>query len=158
MTAQDQEATFRRWLDEHIGLMLKVVRGCAGSSQDQDVIQELWQSWGQPDVNGSVHVVCSNAFSSSTFAGRQQTSQVGPTAHPQPPRYPLQPYCRFRPNTPGDAHLNQVAFGTLHQLILSPPQSFHLPRNDPLRPRFAALPSLRPVIARSHLLPHLLPG
>ena len=49
MTAQDQEATFRRWLDEHIGLMLKVVRGCAGSSQDQDdlfqnVLLQIWSS------------------------------------------------------------------------------------------------------------------
>ena len=49
MTAQDQEATFRRWLDEHIGLMLKVVRGCAASPQDQDdlfqdVLLQIWSS------------------------------------------------------------------------------------------------------------------
>jgi len=49
MTAQDQEATFRRWLDEHIGLMLKVVRGCVASPQDQDdlfqdVLLHLWSS------------------------------------------------------------------------------------------------------------------
>ena len=49
MTAQDQEATFRRWLDEHIGLMLKVVRGCAASPQDQDdlfqdVLLQIWAS------------------------------------------------------------------------------------------------------------------
>ena len=36
MTAQDQEALFRRWLAEHLGLMLKVVRGCAAGPQDQD--------------------------------------------------------------------------------------------------------------------------
>ena len=49
MTAQDQEATFRRWLDEHIGLMLKVVRGCVASPQDkddvfQDVLLQIWSS------------------------------------------------------------------------------------------------------------------
>lgn len=49
MTAQDQEATFRRWLDEHIGLMLKVVRGSAASPQDQDdlfqdVLLQIWCS------------------------------------------------------------------------------------------------------------------
>ena len=49
MTRQDQEATFRRWLDEHIGLMLKVVRGCAASPQDQDdlfqdVLLQIWSS------------------------------------------------------------------------------------------------------------------
>ncbi len=49
MTAQDQEATFRRWLDEHMGLMLKVVRGCAASPQDQDdlfqdVLLQIWTS------------------------------------------------------------------------------------------------------------------
>src|SRR5947207_12219527 len=49
MTAQEQEAIFRRWLDEHIGLMLKVVRGCAASPQDQDdlfqdVLLQIWSS------------------------------------------------------------------------------------------------------------------
>ena len=49
MTAQDQEPTFRRWLDEHIGLMMKVVRGCAASPQDQDdlfqeVLLQMWSS------------------------------------------------------------------------------------------------------------------
>src|SRR5258708_11537853 len=49
MNAQDQEATFRRWLDEHIGLMLKVVRGCVASPQDQDdlfqdVLLHIWSS------------------------------------------------------------------------------------------------------------------
>ena len=49
MTAQEQEAIFRRWLDEHIGLMLKVVRGCAASPQDQDdlfqeVLLQMWSS------------------------------------------------------------------------------------------------------------------
>src|SRR5258705_3955933 len=49
MTAQEQEATFRRWLDEHLGLMLKVVRGCAASPQDQDdlfqdVLLQIWSS------------------------------------------------------------------------------------------------------------------
>src|SRR5436190_22424887 len=49
MNDQDQEATFRRWLDEHIGLMLKVVRGCVASAQDQDdlfqdVLLQIWSS------------------------------------------------------------------------------------------------------------------
>ena len=47
MTAQQQETIFRRWLDQHIGLMLKVVRGCAALPQDQDdLLQEvLLQTW-----------------------------------------------------------------------------------------------------------------
>jgi RNA polymerase sigma-70 factor (ECF subfamily) len=49
MTAQEQETIFRRWLDEHIGLVLKVVRGCAASPQDQDdlfqdVLLQIWSS------------------------------------------------------------------------------------------------------------------
>jgi len=49
MTAQEQEIIFRRWLDEHIGLMLKVVRGCAAAPQDQDdlfqdVLLQIWSS------------------------------------------------------------------------------------------------------------------
>src|ERR1019366_10666678 len=49
MTAQEQETIFRRWLNEHLGLMLKVVRGCATAPQDQDdlfqdVLLQLWSS------------------------------------------------------------------------------------------------------------------
>lgn len=49
MTAQEQETIFRRWLDEHVGLMLKVVRGCAASPPDQDdlfqeVLLNVWSS------------------------------------------------------------------------------------------------------------------
>jgi RNA polymerase sigma-70 factor, ECF subfamily len=49
MTPQAQEAIFRRWLDQHLGLMMKVVRGCAGASQDQedlfqDVLVQVWSS------------------------------------------------------------------------------------------------------------------
>jgi RNA polymerase sigma-70 factor, ECF subfamily len=49
MTTQEQEAIFRRWLDAHLGLLLKVVRGCAVVPQDQDdlfqdVCVHLWQS------------------------------------------------------------------------------------------------------------------
>lgn len=48
MTLHDQEAIFRRWLDAHLGLMLKIVRGCATPpNQDdlfQDVLQQLWLS------------------------------------------------------------------------------------------------------------------
>ncbi len=49
MNAQEQETTFRRWLDEHLGLMLKVVRGCAMAPQDQDdllqdILLQIWSS------------------------------------------------------------------------------------------------------------------
>ena len=49
MTRQGQEAIFRRWLEQHIGLMMKVVRGCAGTPQDQedlfqDVLLQVWSS------------------------------------------------------------------------------------------------------------------
>src|SRR5260370_14828994 len=49
MTAQEQETIFRRWFAEHIGLMLKVVRGCVASPQDQDdlfqdVLLQIWSS------------------------------------------------------------------------------------------------------------------
>ena len=49
MTASEQEAIFRRWLDAHLGLMLKVVRGCAAAPSDQDdlfqdVLLQLWSS------------------------------------------------------------------------------------------------------------------
>jgi RNA polymerase sigma-70 factor (ECF subfamily) len=49
MTAHEQEAIFRRWLDAHLGLMLKVVRGCAAAPPDQDdlfqeVCLQIWRS------------------------------------------------------------------------------------------------------------------
>ena len=49
MTVQEQEAIFRRWLNEHLELMLKVVRGCAAVPQDQDdlfqdVLLQVWSS------------------------------------------------------------------------------------------------------------------
>ena len=49
MTAQEQETIFRRWLEEHLGLMLKVVRGCAATPHDQedlfqDVLLQVWSS------------------------------------------------------------------------------------------------------------------
>jgi RNA polymerase sigma-70 factor, ECF subfamily len=49
MTAQQQETVFRQWLDRHTGLILKVVRGCAPTPQDQDdlfqdVLLQLWSS------------------------------------------------------------------------------------------------------------------
>src|SRR6185436_18774347 len=49
MTAPEQETIFRRWLAAHLGLILKVVRGCAAATQDQDdlfqdVCLQLWQS------------------------------------------------------------------------------------------------------------------
>ena len=47
MTAHEQETIFRRWLDAHLGLMLKVVRGCAADPPDQeDLFQEVMlQLW-----------------------------------------------------------------------------------------------------------------
>src|ERR1019366_9241057 len=49
MTAQQQEGIFRRWLEAHVGLMLKVVRGCAALPADQDdlfqeVLLQIWSS------------------------------------------------------------------------------------------------------------------
>ena len=49
MSALEQETIFRRWLDAHLGLMLKIVRGCAATPQDQDdlfqdVLLQVWSS------------------------------------------------------------------------------------------------------------------
>jgi RNA polymerase sigma-70 factor (ECF subfamily) len=49
MTAQEREAIFRRWLDAHLGLILKVVRGFAVAPQDQDdlfqdILLQIWSS------------------------------------------------------------------------------------------------------------------
>jgi len=49
ITALEQEAIFRRWLEAHLGLMLKVVRGCAAAPTDQDdlfqdVLLNVWSS------------------------------------------------------------------------------------------------------------------
>jgi RNA polymerase sigma-70 factor (ECF subfamily) len=49
MTAQEQEALFRRWLADHTGLMWKVVRAFTEAPEDQkDLLQEialqLWMS------------------------------------------------------------------------------------------------------------------
>jgi len=49
MTAHEQETIFRRWLDAHLGLMLKIVRGCAAAPPDQDdlfqdVLLQVWSS------------------------------------------------------------------------------------------------------------------
>src|SRR5258705_13707839 len=49
MTAQEKESIFRRWLAEHLGLILRVVRGCAPSPPDQDdlfqdVLLQIWSS------------------------------------------------------------------------------------------------------------------
>jgi RNA polymerase sigma-70 factor, ECF subfamily len=47
MNAQEQEAVFRRWLEDHLGLMLKVVRAWAALPEDrEDLLQEvLLQVW-----------------------------------------------------------------------------------------------------------------
>lgn len=49
MTTEEQETLFRRWLADHLGLILKVVRGCSAAPQDQDdlfqdICLQLWQS------------------------------------------------------------------------------------------------------------------
>lgn len=49
MRVGEQEAHFQRWLRDHIGLMLRVVRTCAETPQDQDdlfqdVLVNLWSS------------------------------------------------------------------------------------------------------------------
>jgi RNA polymerase sigma-70 factor (ECF subfamily) len=49
MTEEEQESLFNRWLRDHIGLLLKVVRGFAQSRHDQedlfqDVLVGLWAS------------------------------------------------------------------------------------------------------------------
>ncbi len=49
MIAREQEAIFRRWFEEHLGLILKVVRGCTAVTQDQDdllqdILLQLWRS------------------------------------------------------------------------------------------------------------------
>jgi RNA polymerase sigma-70 factor (ECF subfamily) len=49
MTSPEREAVFRRWFEEHLGLMLKVVRGCTATPQDQDdllqdILLQLWSS------------------------------------------------------------------------------------------------------------------
>ena len=49
MTALEQETIFRRWLEAHVGLVLKVVRGCTAVTQDQDdlfqdVLLNVWSS------------------------------------------------------------------------------------------------------------------
>lgn len=36
MTAPEQETILRRWLDEHLGLIWKVVRGCTATVPDQE--------------------------------------------------------------------------------------------------------------------------
>ena len=49
MTSREREAIFRRWFEEHLGLMLKVVRGCTATPQDQDdllqdILLQVWSS------------------------------------------------------------------------------------------------------------------
>lgn len=49
MSGEDPEARFQRWLSEHLGLMLKIVRAFAESPHDQDdllqdVLINLWSS------------------------------------------------------------------------------------------------------------------
>ncbi len=49
MRAEEQESLFHRWLHDHIGLMLKVVRSSTETPQDredlfQEVLVQLWSS------------------------------------------------------------------------------------------------------------------
>ena len=41
MTALEQEAPFRRWLAAHLGLMLKIVRGCVQPQDQDDLFQDV---------------------------------------------------------------------------------------------------------------------
>ena len=47
MTSSEQESIFRRWLSEHQGLLLRVVRSfAAGAADQEDLLQEiLLQAW-----------------------------------------------------------------------------------------------------------------
>jgi RNA polymerase sigma-70 factor, ECF subfamily len=49
MTSHDREAIFRQWFEAHLGVILKVVRGCTAAPQDQDdllqdILLQLWSS------------------------------------------------------------------------------------------------------------------
>jgi RNA polymerase sigma-70 factor (ECF subfamily) len=49
MNAEEQETIFRRWLNDHLGLMLKLVRAGATTPEDQDdlfqeVLVNVWSS------------------------------------------------------------------------------------------------------------------
>ena len=49
MNAEEQETIFRRWLNDHLGLMLKLVRAGAATPEDQDdlfqeVLVNVWSS------------------------------------------------------------------------------------------------------------------
>lgn len=49
MRSDEQETIFRRWLNDHTGLILKIVRACAATPEDQedlfqDVLVNLWSS------------------------------------------------------------------------------------------------------------------
>jgi len=49
MNAEEQEAIFRRWLNDHLGLMLQLVRAGAATPEDQDdlfqeVLVNVWSS------------------------------------------------------------------------------------------------------------------
>ena len=48
-TAGDREGVFRQWLERHVGLILKIVRSCAATPEDQDdlfqdILLQLWSS------------------------------------------------------------------------------------------------------------------
>jgi RNA polymerase sigma-70 factor, ECF subfamily len=48
-TGANRESVFRQWLDRHVGLILKIVRGYALTPQDQDdlfqdILLQLWSS------------------------------------------------------------------------------------------------------------------
>jgi RNA polymerase sigma-70 factor (ECF subfamily) len=49
LTAREREAIFRRWIDHHLGLILKIVRGSPAAPHDQDdlfqeILLQLWFS------------------------------------------------------------------------------------------------------------------
>jgi len=49
MLAKNSETTFKEWIDEHLGLILRVVRSFAGTADDQDdlfqeILLQIWLS------------------------------------------------------------------------------------------------------------------
>ncbi len=49
MLAKNSETTFKEWVDEHLGLILRVVRAFAGTADDQDdlfqeILLQIWLS------------------------------------------------------------------------------------------------------------------
>jgi RNA polymerase sigma-70 factor (ECF subfamily) len=98
MTAEEQESLFRRWLNDHLGLMMKVVRACALTPPDQeDLFQEiLLQLWSSiPAFRGEAKVstwIYRVAFNTALFWRRSERRR----------RHKHEAYLKF--NTAADRH------------------------------------------------------